>query len=236
MKTMTIDQVKQMQYFISETIIDNREYLGEIDRKIGDGDHGEGMYIGFSAVKEMISQNKKYDFIGDFYKDVGMALLSSMGGASGVLFASIYISLAEETKDSKVLNVMSMIKGFDKAVESIKQRGGAQLGDKTMIDALEPAVVAMEESYIPEKPDFSIVFSEATALAQSGVLATKHMVSKHGRSKNLNERSIGYQDAGATSVAIIFETMSKYVNGVIENEQNLFRNKSKNVQGIQRDN
>ena len=144
MESLTIEQVIDMQNQVSETIIENREKLGEIDRKIGDGDHGEGMYIGFSAVKKKLQSDNSYSTIGELYKEVGMALLSSMGGASGVLFASIYISLAEHTKNDVKLNAKSFVSGYKKALESIKNRGGAKLGDKTMIDALEPAVDRME--------------------------------------------------------------------------------------------
>ncbi|MGM0111272.1 dihydroxyacetone kinase subunit DhaL [Enterococcus sp. DIV0187] len=214
MKTMTIDQVKDMQKAVSVTIIENRELLGEIDRKIGDGDHGEGMFVGFSAVEKMIDEHIHFNTIGEFYKDVGMALLSSMGGASGVLFASIYISLAEETKDSTVLDGEMIVAGYSQAVESIKKRGGAKAGDKTMVDSLEPAVLAMKEVIKNKDADIIDVLSSGTKAAQDGVLATKNMISKHGRSKNLRERSIGHQDAGATSVALIFDTMSRYVRGV----------------------
>ncbi|MBV7391310.1 MULTISPECIES: dihydroxyacetone kinase subunit DhaL [Enterococcus] len=218
MKTITINQLKDMQISVADTIIENREYLGEIDRKIGDGDHGEGMYVGFSAVKKMLAQNKKYETVSDFYKDMGMALLSSMGGASGVLFASIYISLAEETKDATQLEVNQLIKGYKKAVECIKKRGGASAGDKTMVDALEPAVKAMEKNFSREA-DFVTILSTATTAAETGVLATKEMVSKHGRSKNLYERTLGFQDAGATSVALIFATMLEYVSEVENNRE-----------------
>lgn len=214
MNELMIEDVRKMQLLVADAIIENREFLGEIDRKIGDGDHGEGMYIGFSSAKKYLIETNEYKSLGDLYKNFGMALLSSMGGASGVLFASIYISLAEEASENAQLTNEIIVNGFKSALESIKNRGGAQPGDKTMIDALQPAVEKMQ--VLVENGDSNIVdlLYQAKIGSESGVEETKKMISRHGRSKSLGERSFGFQDAGATSVSIIFDSMWKYTKKV----------------------
>lgn len=210
MNSLTIQEVIAMQDKVADKIILNRDYLGEIDRKIGDGDHGEGMYNGYFAVKNLIASNDSYSSISAFFKEVGMTLLASMGGASGVLFASIYISLADASQNKHTFSTDVLLNGFTEALASLKSRGGAKVGEKTMIDALEPAVIAMKENYLNGE-DLVGMLSAATKSAEIGVVATKKMTSKHGRAKSLGKRSLGYQDAGATSIALIFTAMANYV-------------------------
>ena len=135
-------------------------------------------------------------------------MLNSMGGASGVIFGSMFLGGVKGMPVSDKLDGIQFAQIMRGALEAIKARGKAQVGDKTMVDALEPAVIAMEKE---SQEDLEPVLESAKTAAWDGVENTKQYVAKFGRSKSLMERAIGYQDAGATSVAIIFEAMYNYV-------------------------
>ena len=145
MKEITAEQVKRMMEEVARKVVDSEPYLTEIDLKIGDGDHGTGMKRGFSAVLEMLSDLEPQSCEGVF-QAVGTCLLDTMGGASGVLFGTVFISgiVKREERESFQLRDFAVI--FSTALSSLKMRGRAKVGDKTMVVALEPAVFALEES------------------------------------------------------------------------------------------
>jgi len=205
---LNVKQVKEMILFMAQEIIDNKQYLTEVDLKIGDGDHGIGMETGFLNAKKVI-EPKEYTSVNELYKDVGMAMLNSMGGASGVIFSTIFLGGKKDTGKEDEITSDEFAKMMANSLKMIKKRGRAELGDKTMVDAFEPAVYAMQE-YISVKKDFPGMLSAGEAAAEKGMLATKNYVAKFGRAKSLMERAIGYQDAGATSVYIMFRAMRKW--------------------------
>lgn len=209
METLSTIQVKEMTLKVAEKIIREEPELSSIDRKIGDGDHGIGMKIGFKKVIEEL-ELKEFDNIGDIFKTTGMAMLNSMGGASGVLFGSFFLGLFKANKDKTVLDTEGLAMGLDQALKDVKKKGGADLGEKTMIDALQPAV----ESLIDNKNEpISVSLKKASIAAEVGVEKTKNYVAKFGRAKNLGKRALGYQDAGATSIYLMINEMSIYTMG-----------------------
>lgn len=159
--------------------------------------------------------------VNDVFRETGMAMLESMGGASGVIFSAMFFGGLKGLEPSEVLDGQFLTKMFRGALETIKKRGKAQPGDKTMVDALEPAVIAMETmiSDYQDKEGLKAgaqislfrLLSAAAKAADGGVEATKQYTAKFGRAKSLMGRAVGYQDAGATSVSIIFHAMEKYV-------------------------
>jgi dihydroxyacetone kinase phosphoprotein-dependent L subunit len=209
MDKLNINQVKDMILFMAQEIIDNKSYLTEVDLKIGDGDHGIGMETGFLNVKKVI-EPKQYASVNQLFKEIGMAMLNSMGGASGVIFSSIFLGAKKDTGKEDELTAEEFTEIMEKSLKMIKQRGKAELGDKTMVDAFEPAICAMSE-YVVGKKDFGGMLSVAEIAAEQGMHATKNYVAKFGRAKSLMERSIGYQDAGATSVYLMFRAMRKWL-------------------------
>ena len=200
----TIEMVKQ----IASSIIDSEPLLTDADRNLGDGDHGLGMERGMKAVIEKI-ESSSFNQISDVFKSAGMAMMSSMGGASGALFGTLFRNGGKALDGEETLNSEGLKSFLNAANEGVKSRGGASSGDKTMIDALEPAAqVASENISLPLYELISLV-SQA---ADRGKEESKDMIATMGRAKTLGERSLGHPDAGACSVAIILKSMSEFIN------------------------
>ncbi|TCS81097.1 dihydroxyacetone kinase subunit DhaL [Muricomes intestini] len=203
-------QCKEMILYIADKIIESEPYLTEIDSKIGDGDHGTGMKRGFSAVKKELPAYMPKD-PEDVLKETGTILLDSMGGASGVLFGTVFISGITKRRSKGTLNLNDFAEIFRTSLTSLKQRGKASVGDKTMVDAYEPAVIALEKA-VQEGKTLVHGFSEAAKAAQDGVQYTKTVKARFGRAKYFGGKAIGLQDAGATSIWIIFRSMSEWIS------------------------
>jgi dihydroxyacetone kinase phosphoprotein-dependent L subunit len=208
MYAINVMTCKEMILAACDAIIKNKLYLTEVDSRIGDGDHGIGMAGGMEKAQEALIETKDFLTINDVFKTTGLEMLNSMGGASGVIFGSMFLGSVKGMDLVTELNAETFTRMMRASVESIKARGKAAVGDKTMVDALEPAVIAMEKS---DKDDLVNCIAQAAKAAKEGVESTKNMVAKFGRAKSLMERAVGYQDAGATSVQIIFEAMHSYL-------------------------
>lgn len=205
---INIQNAKEMLIYIADKIIGQKPYLTEIDSAIGDGDHGIGMAGGMQKAKDKLNKQESFESVYDVFAIAGKAMLMSMGGASGVIFGSLYLSGAKGMEVKPELTASDLAAMERKSLEAIKERGKAQVGDKTMVDALEPAVIAMEEN--TEKGLLEML-KAAEAAAAKGLEDTKGYTAKFGRAKSLMERAIGHQDAGATSVYLIFQGMREYV-------------------------
>ncbi|HML35867.1 MAG TPA: dihydroxyacetone kinase subunit DhaL [Bacillota bacterium] len=208
---LTVEQTTDMIINACDAIVGQKAYLTEVDSRIGDGDHGIGMSGGMEKAKAALAANRPFADVNSVFQTTGMTMLNSMGGASGVIFGSMFLSGVKGMATLTELDGESFTKIMRTSLEAIKARGGAKVGDKTMVDALEPAVLAMEKT---EKQDLVRLLAEAQAAALEGVEATKNYIAKFGRAKSLMERAVGWQDAGATSVAIIFTAMHQYVQGL----------------------
>lgn len=206
MKKLTPRSCRDMMLAVSDKIISSENLLNEIDGATGDADHGVGMARGFTAVKDMLSKLEPQD-INDVFKRCGMAMLSSMGGASGVIFSTLFMGGAMGAPSISEMDGSALAAFFSRALESIKKRGGADVGGKTMIDALAPAVSAMLEA----GEDLELALQKGAEAAAGGFEATKSMVASFGRAKALGERSLGHGDAGAKSVELILCTMRDFV-------------------------
>ncbi|MGC6435082.1 MAG: dihydroxyacetone kinase subunit DhaL [Verrucomicrobiales bacterium] len=200
----TIEMVKQ----VALSIIDSEPLLTDADRNLGDGDHGLGMERGMKAVLEKI-ESSSFNQISDVFKSAGMAMMSSMGGASGALFGTLFRNGGKALDGEETLNSDGLKSFLNAANEGVKSRGGASPGDKTMIDALEPA--AREASKNISLPLYELI-SLVSQAADRGKEESKDMIATMGRAKTLGERSLGHPDAGACSVAIILKSMSEFIN------------------------
>ena len=200
----TIEMVKQ----VALSIIDSEPLLTDADRNLGDGDHGLGMERGMKAVIEKI-ESSSFNQISDVFKSAGMAMMSSMGGASGALFGTLFRNGGKALDGEETLNSDGLKSFLNAANEGVKSRGGASPGDKTMIDALEPA--AQEASENISLPLYELI-SLVSQAADKGKEESKDMIATMGRAKTLGERSLGHPDAGACSVAIILKSMSEFIN------------------------
>ncbi|MGI5107429.1 dihydroxyacetone kinase subunit L [Treponema socranskii] len=201
--------LKKMFLFTAQKIVDSEPYLTEIDSVIGDGDHGTGMALGFSYVIKELPQ-KKCESAEDVVSSVGLILIDTMGGASGVLFGTMFISGIVNREKHETLDLCGFAEIFRKSLDALKKRGKAKVGDKTMIDAFEPAVCGLEEA-AAKRWSLADGFALAAQKAEAGTEYTKTVRAKFGRAKYYGDKSIGLQDPGAVSVRIIFQAMSEWI-------------------------
>lgn len=206
--TLNEDAVRSMLVYVADKIIENKPFLTEVDSKIGDGDHGIGMAGGMQKAKEAVLRAENSGNAYALFDKAGKAMLMSMGGASGVIFGSLFMAGVKGAEAKPELSPADFTLLMEKSLEAIKERGKARLGDKTMIDALEPAVEAMKKT---RDGGFLPMLKAAVLAAAEGVENTKKYQAKFGRAKSLMERAVGFQDAGATSVWLIFRSMSEFV-------------------------
>ncbi|NEY19318.1 dihydroxyacetone kinase subunit L [Bacillus ginsengihumi] len=202
-------QVKDMFLYVGEKVQENKPFLTKIDSAIGDGDHGIGMSVGFKKAEENLGK-KEFTNIHDVFKTIGMSMISSMGGASGIIFGTLFTGGIKGLEPKEELDLPLLAEILEKALTSIKVRGKASLGDKTMIDALEPAVNSLKQSAASNQ-SLLAGLKEAEESAAKGVENTKEYIAKFGRAKSLGERAIGHQDAGATTVWIMFKSMREWL-------------------------
>jgi len=217
MEYLSLDDLKKALISVSKKVVESESRLTELDTIIGDGDHGYGMRDGFSALNELLGTTDYPDAF-ELFRASGIQLLRVMGGASGVIFGTMFTGGHEAVKGKKELNADDLIAFFGQGAQAIMRRGRSGPGDKTMLDALLPAVEAMKEKR-RETADVEAVMLAAVNGAKDGVEATKQMMPKTGRSKNFREQALGYPDPGAVSVSIIFEAFyNSIVN--INNKEN----------------
>jgi dihydroxyacetone kinase phosphoprotein-dependent L subunit len=202
------DDVRKMIVYAADKIIESKPLLTEIDSKIGDGDHGIGMAGGMQKAKAAVEASPNSGNVYALFEKAGKAMLMSMGGASGVIFGSLYLAGAKGAEPKAELTAPDLALMMEKSLGAIKERGKAQVGDKTMVDALEPAVLAMKAA---QAQGLAPMLTAAVAAAAQGVENTKNCQARFGRAKSLMERAVGFQDAGATSVWIILRSMLEFV-------------------------
>lgn len=207
MQSLDWTNAVNMLQAVAAAVIGSKPLLTEIDRAIGDGDHGIGMAKGMQKAAEKLESLEDTGNVYDVFVAFGKAMLLSMGGASGVIFSSMFMDGAKGQPPAQWLSPEHFAAMMEKGLHAIQERGKAQIGDKTMVDALAPAVAAMKAT-APE--GFAPMLRAAEKAAAEGVEATKGQVARFGRAKSLLERAVGYQDAGATSVQIIFHAMADY--------------------------
>ncbi len=203
---------RNMLIYIADKIIAKKPYLTEIDSAIGDGDHGIGMAGGMQKARKKLLKMEEEENVYAVFEAAGKAMLLSMGGASGVIFGSLYLAGAKGMEASGALTAKDLAEMERKSLAAIQERGKAEVGDKTMVDALVPAVAAMEENY---GKGLLAMLQAAEEAAAKGVEDTKKYQARFGRAKSLMERAIGYQDAGATSVWLILQGMREFVEDKI---------------------
>lgn len=206
-QSLTIAETQAMLLHVAQTMVDNEPMLTEADRAIGDGDHGIGMARGFSAVKEKLT-GQTFSTLSDLFKATGMALMSSMGGASGAIFGTWFRGGAKAISQKDQLDHETFGVFLQNGLNSIVLRGGAKEGDKTMIDALAPASQVANTNASASLTD---LFQAVVNAAETGMEKTKTMVATTGRAKTLGERSLGHPDPGAISTYLIFKSMSEYL-------------------------
>ena len=182
--------------------------LSRMDAECGDGDFGVGMQLGFKNARRALLESKNDD-IGCLLRTVGQQILSSVGGASGPLFGTLFIEAGKAVAGKREIDVMDLARMFDNSLEKISLRGGASVGDKTLVDALAPAVTSLRRS-AENDVDVSQALEMAAEAAKAGADSTKNLIAKHGKARYLGEQTLGCEDPGAEVVRLVFENLSSH--------------------------
>jgi len=198
------DDVVRWVSAFAEAIAENKEYLTALDAAIGDADHGINMNRGMQSVMAKLQAGNPED-IGALLKTVGMALVSSVGGAGGPLYGTFFLQLGSKAIGKDELTDDDWVAMLAAAVEGVQGRGKAEPNDKTMVDALIPARDALAAAVAAGEP-FADALHASAAAAEEGMKATIPLVARKGRASYLGERSAGHQDPGATSSWLLLKT------------------------------
>ena len=205
--SLSKDEVKAMLIFACERIIAAEPMLSQADRDLGDGDHGMGMERGMRAAIEKLNAGE-VESIEKAFSTVGMAMMSSMGGASGAIFGTFFRNGGKALNGKDTFDAAGLAAFLKAGVDGVKQRGGAAIGDKTCVDAMEPAANKAAEVADQSLPE---AITAVAAAADAGKEASKAMIAKFGRAKTLGEACIGFPDAGACSVVVIIDAFRDFI-------------------------
>jgi len=203
---LNLKETREMFIQVSQKMMENTDQLTQADKAIGDGDHGVGMSRGFEAALKKL-EGPPMTAMDEMVKAIGTAFITSVGGSAGAIFGTFFRSAAknlagQQVLDSHVLSLMLL-----DGLQAVKERGKAKTGDKTMVDALEPAAQKAQELVTAPLHESLKGVAEA---ARQGVEKTKEMIATLGRAKTLGERSLGHPDPGALSTYLILKYMMEY--------------------------
>jgi phosphoenolpyruvate---glycerone phosphotransferase subunit DhaL len=195
---------------VAESVKDQRDYLTQLDAAIGDGDHGVNMDRGFDAVGKALAAQGDSLTPGKLLTVAGKTLVSTVGGASGPLWGTAFRRAGRALGDREELDGNDLVVALQAALDGVVELGAAQPGDKTMVDALGPAIEALTEALGAGDP-LDRALAAASQAADDGARATVPLQARKGRASYLGERSIGHQDPGATSAALVMAALQRAV-------------------------
>lgn len=201
--SITRDDTLNWVKAVASVIGENSAYLTQLDAAIGDADHGANMDRGFKAVMNKLPEISDKD-IGTIFKTIGMTLISTVGGAGGPLYGTFFLQVGLKTAGKMELNLTDWTDSLEAALNGVIMRGKAEPGDKTMVDALTPAVASLKQS-IPDGIPINKALERSAEAARQGMEGTIPLVARKGRASYLGERSAGHQDPGATSSFLIIK-------------------------------
>ncbi len=207
--TITKDDIVEWLKATAAVLEENAHYLSELDAPIGDADHGINMNRGFKKVMSKLPNVEDKD-IGTILRTTGMALISSVGGAGGPLYGTLYLEAGKAVRGKTELSANDLVNLIEASLKGIVKLGKANIGDKTMVDAITPAVEALRQS-VNNGNSLIEALHSMTDAAQKGMKDTIPMLAKKGRASYLGERSIGHQDPGATSSYLVLKTLSETI-------------------------
>jgi len=197
-------EVKDWIHGFAGEVAENRQMLVRLDTAIGDGDHGTNLDRGMRKAVERLDGLEGED-IGAALKAVGMALVSSVGGAAGPLYGTLFMQMGQAAAGRSELDLDAWSAALRSGLEGVRKRGKAERGEKTMVDALEPAIEALDAA-AGEGAALPAALRRSAEAAQEGMRATTDMEARKGRASYLGSRSVGHQDPGATSTYLLLKT------------------------------
>jgi dihydroxyacetone kinase-like protein len=201
--TIGIEDIDRMIRSAADKIRVNRDDLSKLDSAIGDGDHGTTIARAMTIAEKVLEDSDKKELNG-LLKDVGWGVMGVDGGATGPLLGSFLMGLSDGVGEQDVVDRPTLAAMFEAGLASVRRQSKAQIGDKTMMDALLPAVDAIRQA-VDAGRSIKEALQKAAEAADNGAVSTKDFKARFGRAKNLGERAIGFQDPGATSIALIFQ-------------------------------
>ena len=204
---LTIIEATAMFLHVATRLQESQDLLTQADKAIGDGDHGIGMARGFAAVQAKLEASPPTT-VADLLKTTGMALLTSIGGASGVIFGTLFRGGSVNLTAVTIFNSETLSRMLADGLSAVQERGKANPGDKTMVDALAPAAAKAVEMAATSLDETLPAVVQAARL---GMEATKDMVAATGKARALGPRALGYADPGALSMYLILDSMAQYV-------------------------
>jgi len=220
---LSLEQLKQMFLYVSGEILNSTALLTQADKAIGDGDHGVGMARGFEAVSKKL-ENDSFESVGSLLKAVGTTLIISVGGASGIIFGTFFRGGAERLLERREFQAPDLAMLLSDGLKAVMARGGARPGDKTVVDALAPAVRAVAAVAAGPTPGaapaagtggettIAAAAKAAAEAAAEGVEETKEMIARIGKAKTLGKRSLGHPDPGALSMHLILQAIADFID------------------------
>jgi dihydroxyacetone kinase-like protein len=209
MADVSLDALNAWLLRFQQLVNENRTYLTELDSAIGDADHGANMDRGMAAVIAKLGEAPA-EAADDLFKRTGMTLVSTVGGASGPLYGTFFLRLGTSLGAVPEVSVEALGAGLRAGLEGVVQRGKAEAGDKTMYDALAPALEAFDAAAASGAAAAAHAAFEAAAAGRD---ATKPLVARKGRASYLGERSADHLDPGATSTALLFQALDEALAG-----------------------
>lgn len=203
---MDVNGVMAVLQAMSRRMATEKDFLTQLDNEIADGDHGINMARGFAAVATKLPELASKD-VGTILKTTGMTLVSAVGGSAGPLYGTAFLKSGMAMAGKTDISLDDFLDCLKVAIEGVQQRGRAVRGEKTMLDAMIPALEAMTAART-SGDDAKAVLSAGIAAAREGVEFTKTIAATKGRASYIGERSIGHQDPGATSFTFLLEAIS----------------------------
>lgn len=203
---ITLGQLRSWLILYAERIIAEEEHLTRLDAAIGDADHGVNMRRGMEKVRERLldPENQCAD-VSALFRTVAMTLISAVGGAAGPLYGTFFLRAATSPNGGVRVDLTQFTRMLRYGLDGLQQRGKAHVDDKTMVDAIQPAVEAMEAA-LASQQGLAVALAAAKQAARLGMEHTIEIRANKGRASYLGDRSIGHQDPGATSAYLLFET------------------------------
>lgn len=212
---LSLQEAKEMFVHLCEGMIASKDLLTQADKAIGDGDHGVGMARGFEAVQRKLT-GEEFAGLNELIKAIGVTFMTSAGGASGAVFGTLFTGGARQLSGRQIFDSGVLFSMLQDGLDAVKQRGKARPGDKTMVDALDPAAQKAKE--LASTP-LDETLTAVTEAARQGMERTREMVAAVGKAKTLGERSLGHPDPGAVSVYLILRFMGEHATGLEQGDR-----------------
>ena len=209
-KTLTYSNIKDFLLNLANHVLQSKDELNRMDAACGDGDFGTSMYVAFSNVVKTI-QSAQGEEIATLLSEVGNAILASAGGAAGPIFGTLFVEAGKSTKSKTELGVVELATMFESSLRRVEARGGALVGDKTLLDVLDPAVESLKKA-AAENATLTSALADAAKAAEAGYAVSMRLVARQGKAKYLGAQTVGHPDPGAYVTMLMFETLSRGAN------------------------